>query len=122
MGFSSSNVAIAQAAVRPIPPSIPKLQLRETRLGNIFVGVQTPTFNLLTRGNSVTYQVMNYWHQQVALGAVPVSVNQGHFSIQGLRYGFFTLLPTPSTGIASQRSPFSAQTHYAQGDSPADIP
>lgn len=132
-GVDFSKVTVAESDQSP-PPTI-----TETQLGNIFTPGQTPTFGFTTAATSpVSYQVYNYYNDEVASGTANVSGGKGTITVPGLPYGYyllavsdnvygtesvpvknsFAVLPAPP----KSDSLFAFNTHLGQGEPASLLP
>ncbi|GFZ91875.1 hypothetical protein GCM10008018_42740 [Paenibacillus marchantiophytorum] len=111
---------------------VPDLELSQTRIGNVFTGNERPSFQLLTKGDAVSWDVHNLWGERVSSGITPVTDHQLNLQIPVPSKGYYSLSVTANkdgnaikkaeTTFASlsdfnlasvDESPFGVQTHFA---------
>lgn len=115
------NISKVQAAT---------LSITQTKLGNIFYDSEQKSFIINTDGDSIAWQISDYWGVQIATGSQPVSDGTTTLTVNPGKYGYFKLVISAKSGgvvtatketsfaIVSNfdlstvtSSPFSAQTH-----------
>lgn len=71
------------------PVVLPDLQVDQVALGNVFVQPEIPEVNVVTRGDTVSWSVRDFWGKEVAHGTAP----GGEVTIGGLvdRVGYYQL-------------------------------
>ncbi|MGO4343997.1 Ig-like domain-containing protein [Paenibacillus sp. MCAF9] len=115
-----------------IKVTVPDLAIAQTQVGNVFAGASKGTFDVLTTGDTVTWQTYDAWGEPGLTGSSPVTggkirlevpvQSDGYYRLKLSAYQAGTLLKTTETTFAAvptfdltavTASPFGVQTHFA---------
>ncbi|WP_169088077.1 Ig-like domain-containing protein [Paenibacillus sp. PL91] len=115
-----------------IKVAVPDLAIAQTQVGNVFSGKSKGIFDVLTTGDTVTWQTSDAWGEPGPSGSAPVTGGKlrlevpvqtdGYYRLKLTAYQSGTLLKTAETTFATvpafdlaavTASPFGVQTHFA---------
>lgn len=133
-GKTAGSVLIDDVELLVDPNSaVPKAEMEQKQLGNVFLTTETPEVRLHTQADNVKWSVTDFWNNPVASGATKVEQNYANIqpgkNLRGwykldivaeksgqelakLETTFSVITPIAMSEVAD--SPFGVMTHFAQ--------